>query len=109
MTPGRAAKPGRKAKTMKRINCNEAIQMFGSIPGTASIVNTFPDCVKGWAYINAENGWVGYAETEDQITEACTNLNKFLRLKTFFLFSSYRHVRADWTFCGALIEEQQKR
>ncbi|MGN0989974.1 MAG: hypothetical protein ACI4O4_00810 [Candidatus Ventricola sp.] len=90
---------------MKRINCKEAFQVFDSIPGTATIVNNFPDRVKGWAYISAETGAIGYAETEEAITEACTINNKFLGLKTFFLFSTYGHFHADWTFCGALIAE----
>lgn len=90
---------------MKRINCNEAFRMFGSIPGTATIEEHYPHRVKGWAFIDAKTGAPGYSETEEGITEACTMLHQYLGCDTFFLFSTHGHYKADWTFCGALIAE----
>lgn len=90
---------------MKRINCNEAIERFGTIPNTERIENQFPQYTKGWAFICGDDWAVGFSETEESATEACTMINKMFGIKTFFLFSAYGHFKADWTFCGALIAE----
>ncbi len=93
-----------KFKTLKRINCKEAVQMFGSIPGTETIEEAFPQYVKGWAHINAETGAVGYGETEEIIIRGCELLHSYFGHKTFFLYATHGHHKADWTFCGAMIE-----
>lgn len=90
---------------MKRLNCKEAIQKFGTIPNTKIIEDKFPHYTKGFAVINEDMGDVGYAETEEAIADGCELISQYMGHKTFFLFSSFGHYKADWTFCGALIAE----
>lgn len=90
---------------MKRLNCQETIQKFVDIPRAEVVENHFPHYTKGFAFVVGENGAVGCADAESAITDACELLNQYMGYKTFFLFSSFGHYKADWTFCGALVAD----